>query len=174
MPNIFWGESDGRAPKAQQYPKEAQATLDDPGASIVDLRFAYDCLNDWHLTFHGGRGSLPCTGCQVYPVVQALKTRLDLGPLVWEQPRRVDVWWWMDRNLWSAPGILWRCGRVSWNQDGTGAYSVTFSDERAGIGLACWPDFHALSEAQEFVESLMGLPLAEIEARHGTQWREVL
>jgi hypothetical protein len=73
-PRIWWSESD--AQKAQQYCAEAQATLDNPTATHVDLRFAYDCLNDWHLTFHGGRQALPCTGCQVYPVLTALAARL--------------------------------------------------------------------------------------------------
>jgi hypothetical protein len=154
---------------------EANAALDDPNVTKERLVAAHLQLNVWHRAMHGGpHNSVLCTGCRIYPVLQALKARIDIGPPTWGQPYRVDVWWWMDLNLWSAPGILSRCGRVSWNQDGTGLYGVTFSDERAGIGLTCWPDFHALSEAQSFVESIIGLPLAQIEARHGQQWREVL
>ena len=93
---------------------------------------------------------------------------------VWEQPRRVDVWWWMDLNEWSTPGVLRRCGRVSWNQDGTGEYRVNYADEERGIGLPCWPSFRALSDAQEFVEALWVLPFEEIERRHRNQWRTVL
>lgn len=90
---------------------------------------------------------------------------------VWEQPRRVDVWWWMDLNDWGEPGILRRCGRVSWNQDGTGEYRVTYADEERGIGLPCWPSFRALSDAQDFVERLMGMAFEDVEALHRNQFK---
>jgi hypothetical protein len=93
------------------------------------------------------------------------RTRFVLPP--WGQPRKVDVWWWMDLNLWSAPGVLWRCGRVSWNQDGTGIYSISISDEHAGYGWYSWPEYQALSAAQDAVEALILLPVEEIHRRNG-------
>ena len=81
----------------------------------------------------------------------------------WGEPRRVDVWWWLDLNLWQTPGVLWRCGRVSWNQDGTGLYDVAFHDEIAGIDIPLYVEFQALSDAQEFIESIIAQPLRDIQ-----------
>ena len=91
----------------------------------------------------------------------------------WKEPRRVDVWWWMDIEFMDD-GILTRGGRVSWNQDGTGFYGVSMDYAREGVGLSCWPSFRALADAQEFVERLMVMPLGEAQALHGTQWPGVV
>ncbi|HEU5086561.1 MAG TPA: hypothetical protein VFT99_03915 [Roseiflexaceae bacterium] len=92
----------------------------------------------------------------------------------WEQPRRVDVWWWMDLNIWSAPGILLRCGRVSWNADGTGHYSISISDEERGYGFYCWPGYRALSDAQEEVERLIRLPIEVLLKENDRRWPNVV
>jgi hypothetical protein len=84
----------------------------------------------------------------------------------WEQPRRVDVWWWMDLNIWRAPGILRRCGRVSWNADGSGYYTITIHDEEHGYGFPFWPCYRSLSDAQDEIERLIRLPLDAITAEH--------
>ena len=98
--------------------------------------------------------------------------------LHWTQPRRVDVWWWMDitAEISATTGelIVMRAGRVAWNANGTGHYRVSLSYEREGVGLYCWPDFLHLSVAQSFVERLMGLALHEAAQLHGTQWPGVL
>lgn len=91
----------------------------------------------------------------------------------WKQPRRVDVWWWMDVEIMDG-GDLVRGGRISWRQDGVGPYGVSISYEREGVGLHCWPAFHVLSDAQEFVERLMRMPLDQARAIHGTQWPGVV
>jgi hypothetical protein len=98
-------------------------------------------------------------------------TRLD-----WTQPRRVDVWWWT--QIRDAVGIsettgepiVVREGTVSWNQDGSGHYRVSISYEREGVGLGCWPSFYALSDAQDFIERLMDMPVDEADAIHGQGW----
>ena len=98
----------------------------------------------------------------------------------WTQPRRVDVWWWMQIRIYDGvsdvthEGIVRREGTVSWNADGTGYYGVFISFEREGIGLHCWPRFRALSDAQELIERLMVGTLAEAEALHATQWHDVV
>lgn len=98
----------------------------------------------------------------------------------WTQPRRVDVWWWMQIRICdgisstTGEDIVTREGTVSWNADGTGHYGVFISFEREGIGLHCWPRFRALSDAQSFVERLMLGTLAEAQALHGTQWPNVV
>jgi hypothetical protein len=93
----------------------------------------------------------------------------------WAQPRRVEEWWWMDLNRWSGPGVLDRCGRVKWNADGTGHYSVSLTFETdGGLGLYCYPDFRALSDAQEFVERLLDGPIALAIAENGRQWPGVV
>jgi hypothetical protein len=98
----------------------------------------------------------------------------------WLEPRRVDVWWWMQIRICdgisttTGEDIVTREGTVSWNADGTGYYDVFISFEREGVGLHCWPDFHALSDAQSFIERLMDGTLAEAEAIHGTQWPSVV
>lgn len=91
----------------------------------------------------------------------------------WQQPRPVDIWLWMEIELWQN-GTLIKVGRVSWGKDG-GYYhvSITYEQEH-GLGLYCWPSFRALSDAQEFVEKLMGITSAEAIAIHGTQWPNVV
>lgn len=93
--------------------------------------------------------------------------------MVWGEPRRVDEWWWMDVEFKEGETLI-RGGRVSWNQDGTGYYDVSISYEREGVGLHCWPSFRALSDAQEFVERLMGKSLEEARLIHGQQWPGVV
>ena len=92
----------------------------------------------------------------------------------WTQPRKVDVWLWMDVEVFGEVGNLVRGGRVSWNADGTGFYGVSISYEREGVGLHCWPSFRALAAAQEFIERLMCMPLEAAQALHGTQWPGVV
>ena len=92
----------------------------------------------------------------------------------WQEPRPVDQWYWMDIELYKN-GTLLRYGRVSWKKDGSGYYSpsITVQNER-GLGLYCWPDFRALSDAQEFVERLMGMSVEDLMRIHGTQWPGVV
>lgn len=92
---------------------------------------------------------------------------------VWGEPRRVDEWFWLDLNEWDGARLL-RCGRVSWNADGTGAFEVSITVEsHNGLGLYCWPAFRALSDAQDFVETLMPLSVMELYKRHGKGWQKV-
>lgn len=91
----------------------------------------------------------------------------------WREPRRVDVWWWMDVEATDG-GDMVRYGRVSWTQSGAGYYDVEIHYEREGTGLLCWPSFRSLSAAQEFVEALMCLPVEEAHAIHDTQWPGVV
>lgn len=98
--------------------------------------------------------------------------------ITWDQPRRVEEWWWMDLNELNYDEgdiVLVKNGRISWNADGTGFYkpSITF-EEAHGLGLYCWPAFRALSDAQDFVEKLMAMPLEEVEKLHGVQWPDVV
>lgn len=93
--------------------------------------------------------------------------------MTWNEPRRVDVWWWMDIEVWDGDSIV-RYGRVSWNQDGTGYFDVSITYESEGLGLHCWPDFRVLSDAQDFVEQLMAMPSAEARKIHGQQWPNVV
>lgn len=92
----------------------------------------------------------------------------------WEQPRQVDEWWWMDLNIWREPGILCRCGRVSWMQNGTGYYAIDISDEEHGVGFLCWPAFRSLSDAQDEVERLLLLSVDELRQLNGTEWPNVV
>lgn len=161
--------------QAAAFVAQAQAVLDTPAATKAELQVARDLLADWHAAFHS-RNRPPdpmCTNCHVWPVVQALDFALTCRPPVWGEPRIVDEWYWMDLNLWSDPGILWRCARVSWDRDGTRAYSVSIDDERSGFGFYCWPSFRVLSEAQEEAERLIRLPFEEIKAEHGKNWQVV-
>ena len=91
----------------------------------------------------------------------------------WLDPRPVDQWYWMDIEVYEN-GQLLRYGRVSWLKTG-GLYSVsiTYQSEN-GLGLYCWPDFRALSDAQNFVEKLMGMTSAEARVIHGTEWPNVI
>jgi len=91
----------------------------------------------------------------------------------WQEPRIVDQWYWMDIEVWKN-GALLRYGRVSWLKTG-GLYdvSITYQSER-GLGLYCWPAFRVLSDAQDFVEKLMGMSSTEARAIHGTQWPGVV
>jgi len=92
----------------------------------------------------------------------------------WKEPRAVDEFWWLDIETYKG-GRLDRVGRVTWLRSGEGLYSPSITVESAnGLGLYCWPDFRALAEAQEFVEKLMRMPLAELKAFHGTQWPNVV
>lgn len=103
-----------------------------------------------------------------------------IAEMAWTQPRRVDVWWWMQTRICdgisstTGEDIVIREGTVSWNADGTGHYGVFISFEREGIGLHCWPDFYALSDAQSFIEILMRGTLEEAQALHGQQWPGVV
>jgi hypothetical protein len=91
----------------------------------------------------------------------------------WQEPRVVDQWYWMDIEAY-ADGALLRVGRVSWPKDG-GLYdvSITYESEH-GLCFPCWPSFHALSDAQDFVERLMAMPSHEARALNGTQWPGVV
>lgn len=92
----------------------------------------------------------------------------------WQDPRPVDEWWWMDIEEYQN-GRLMRYGRVAWQQDGTGLFDVSITIESAnGLGLYCWPKFRALSDAQDFVERLMGMTVEELKKEHGTQWPDVV
>lgn len=94
--------------------------------------------------------------------------------LHWREPRPIDEFVWMDLEEWDGESIV-RYGRVSWSRALGGPYSVQMHYEREhGLGLYCWPRFRALSDAQDFVERLWQLPLEDVRALHGTQWRTVL
>jgi hypothetical protein len=108
-----------------------------------------------------------------HPWLKTPEAQEALHNWTWKDPRRVDVWWWMDVEITDGADMV-RYGRVSWNQDGTGYYDVSISYEREGVGLHCWPDFRALSDAQEFVERLMCMSLEEAQAIHGQQWPGVV
>jgi len=92
----------------------------------------------------------------------------------WQEPRPVDTWIWMDIELYRN-GQLLRVGRVSWNQDGTGHYGVSIAIEsERGLGLYCWPSFRVLSDAQNFIERLMGMSVPDLMRIHGAQWPGVV
>lgn len=93
--------------------------------------------------------------------------------MIWGEPRRVDAWWWMDVE-WKNEGRLIRGGRVSWAADGSGYYQISMDYAKEGCGLYCWPSFRSLSDAQEFVERLMGMSLERAREIHGTQWPGVV
>lgn len=90
----------------------------------------------------------------------------------WQQPRPVEEWIWMEIELYQN-GRLLRYGRVSWERGGVYSPSITIQSEH-GLGLGCWPSFHALSDAQDFVEALMVLPVAVLRRIHGTWWPGVV
>lgn len=91
----------------------------------------------------------------------------------WQTPRPVDRWYWMEIEVYENGNLL-RYGCVSWPKAG-GVYdvSITYQSER-GLGLYCWPAFRVLSDAQDFVEKLMGMPSSEAMKIHGTQWPGVV
>ncbi len=91
----------------------------------------------------------------------------------WQEPRPVDIWYWMDIEVYEN-GQLLRYGRVSWPKAG-GVYdvSITYQSER-GLGLYCWPSFRVLSDAQDFVEKLLDMTSADAMKIHGTQWPGVV
>lgn len=94
--------------------------------------------------------------------------------LHWREPRPVEGWYWMEIEEWQGDTLL-RSGCVSWNRDGTGHYDVSITVESAnGLGLYCWPSFRVLSDAQTFVERLMGMDVPALKAEHGTQWPGVV
>lgn len=94
--------------------------------------------------------------------------------MTWQEPRIVDQWYWMAIEVWDGERIL-RAGNVSWQRATGGPYkvSITYENER-GLGLYCWPAFRALSDAQDFVEKLMGMASAEAMKIHGTEWPNVV
>lgn len=108
-----------------------------------------------------------------HPWLKRDEAREALRNWTWSEPRRVDIWWWMDVAIYDD-GDLVRGGRVAWRQDGLGYYDIDMDYAREGYGLPCWPSFRVLSEAQEFVERLMCLPLEEAQAIHGQQWPGVV
>ena len=92
----------------------------------------------------------------------------------WKEPYPIDEFVWMDVETYEA-GQLARVGRVSWMRDGSGHYKVRITIENQnGLGLYCWPAFRVLSEAQTFVERLMGMSVEALMAEHGTQWPGVV
>jgi hypothetical protein len=91
----------------------------------------------------------------------------------WGEPQRVEQWFWMDVEFMEGERMI-RYGRVSWNADGTGYYSVSITYQQEGIGLYCWPSFRVLSDAQDFVERLMGMSVEQAKAIHGQQWPGVV
>jgi hypothetical protein len=94
----------------------------------------------------------------------------------WKHPRRVDVWWWMENEIYEDDGrVIIRYATISWNADGTGYYrvSVTYQHEQ-GLGLYCWPAFRVLADAQDFAERLLEMTPAEAMKIHGTQWPDVV
>ena len=91
----------------------------------------------------------------------------------WQEPRPVDRWFWVDLPQYQN-GVLVRYGRVSWGKAG-GLYSPSITIQNAhGLGLYCWPSFRAPSDAQEFVERLMGMDVDALQAIHGTEWPGVV
>jgi hypothetical protein len=89
----------------------------------------------------------------------------------WREPRRVDRWWWMDIEIYNPEtSSLIRSGRVSWDFDKAGDYSISMDYAQEGIGLCCWPAFCVLADAQDFVECLMTLPLDQAKKIHGMYW----
>lgn len=95
----------------------------------------------------------------------------------WLQPRLVDGGrkWWMDTEIREDDGIVMvRYGRVSWRSDGTGYYDVSVTFEREGFGFYCFPDFRALSDAQDYVDRLMVMTLDEVKQENGRLWPGVV
>jgi hypothetical protein len=93
--------------------------------------------------------------------------------MVWNEPRRIDEWWWMDVEFKEGETLI-RGGRVSWLQDGSGYYTISMDYAKEGCSLYCWPSFHALADAQEFVERLMLMSLEQARQIHGQQWPNVV
>lgn len=96
----------------------------------------------------------------------------------WREPYLVDndSQWWMKLSVWNEdnPECLVKEGTVHWNADGSGHYGVFLSFEDIGLGLHCWPDFYALSDAQDFIEELLSLPIEQVRSRHGKDWHGVV
>jgi hypothetical protein len=92
----------------------------------------------------------------------------------WLEPRNVDEFVWLYCELRDGTRMV-RYGTVSWQRVNPGLYSVsiTYQSEH-GLGLYCWPKFRALSDAQDFVEQLMGMSSTEAKKIHGTQWPNVI
>lgn len=90
----------------------------------------------------------------------------------WGEPRPVDEWLWMDLDIFDCDDCLLRSGRVWWNTDGTGHFHISITIDN--YGFMCWPDFHALSDAQDYVEHLMALPLETVKGLNGAQWPGVV
>lgn len=84
MPRIFFTEADRY--RAAVYKDRARAALTDQGATREQLQTAYDELVAWHEAFHsptappgyvvGAISGIYCTGCQVWPVIEELRTAL--------------------------------------------------------------------------------------------------
>ena len=93
----------------------------------------------------------------------------------WDTPKRVDAnLYFMYLNEWESPGIIKRYAIISWAADGTGAYSPSMHYEDRGYGFYCWPEFRALSDAQDFIERLWCMPFATVKALNGSQWPNVV
>lgn len=90
----------------------------------------------------------------------------------WDQPRYSDGFWRMDLNIWKAPGVLSRCGRVMWNANGTGYFEISVRVE--GYGFPCFPSYRALSDAQDAVEELIRQSIDELKRRNGREWPQVV
>lgn len=88
----------------------------------------------------------------------------------WLEPRNVDEFVWLDCEIRDGAHLR-RCGCVSWARENPDLYSIniTYEDER-GLGLYCWPLYRVLSEAQDFVEQLMGMSSTEAKKIHGKNW----
>lgn len=111
-----------------------------------------------------------------HPWLATQKAKAALGrddAMVWSEPRRVDVWWWMDVQYTEGDTLI-RGGRVSWLADGSGHYEISMDYAKEGCGLYCWPAFRALADAQEFVERLMLMSLEQAKQIHGQQWPDVV
>lgn len=92
----------------------------------------------------------------------------------WRQPRRVDVWWWMELEVFDVDGTMIRGTRISWNRNGTGYFKIAVDFEREGYGFNCFPAFRVLSDAQAYAEGLMLLSLEEVMRVNESQWPGVV
>lgn len=88
----------------------------------------------------------------------------------WLEPRNVDEFVWLECEERDGPRML-RYGCVSWQRVNPDFYHVnmTYQSEN-GLGLYCWPLYRVLSEAQDFVEQLMGMSSSEAKKIHGNNW----
>lgn len=92
----------------------------------------------------------------------------------WLEPRTVDEWVWLDCEVRDGTRMV-RYGRVSWARVNPNLYDVSITYEAEnGLGLYCWPAFRVLSDAQDFVEKLVGMSSTEARKIHGTQWPNVV